>query len=125
VNPSYDFTGQVALVTGSSSGMGLATAQVFAQAGAAVVLADINHDTLRTATDDLTAASHQALGVTCDVSSEDDVAAMVRAARVLADKVAGSLDDPGDAQPRAFGDLEHEALALTVCSRHRRSWIVC
>ena len=77
MNPRYDFTGQVALVTGGSSGMGLATAQAFAEAGAAVVLADVNEDTLRTATDDLTGAGHQALGVTCDVSSEDQVAAMV------------------------------------------------
>ena len=77
MNPTYDFTGQVALVTGASSGMGLATAQDFAQAGAAVVLADINHDSLRTVTDDLTAAGHQALAVACDVSSEEDVAAMV------------------------------------------------
>jgi NAD(P)-dependent dehydrogenase (short-subunit alcohol dehydrogenase family) len=77
VNPQYDFTGQVALVTGASSGMGLATAQAFAQAGAAIVLADINQDALRAATDNLTDAGHQALAVTCDVSSEDDVAAMV------------------------------------------------
>src|SRR5205807_10464841 len=77
VNPRYDFTGQVALVTGASSGMGLATAQAFAQAGAAVVLADINAGALRAVTDDLTAAGHQALGVTCDVASEDEVAAMV------------------------------------------------
>jgi NAD(P)-dependent dehydrogenase (short-subunit alcohol dehydrogenase family) len=77
VNPRYDFTDQVALVTGASSGMGLATAQAFAQAGAAVALADIKEDALRGAADDLTAAGHQALAVTCDVSSEDDVAAMV------------------------------------------------
>ncbi|MCB9140540.1 MAG: SDR family NAD(P)-dependent oxidoreductase, partial [Caldilineaceae bacterium] len=36
------FQNKVALVTGASSGMGLATAQAFAAAGAAVVLADIN-----------------------------------------------------------------------------------
>jgi NAD(P)-dependent dehydrogenase (short-subunit alcohol dehydrogenase family) len=77
MNPTYDFQGQVALVTGASSGMGLATAQAFAQAGAAVVLADINEKALRAATDDLTAAGHQAIGVTCDVSDEDQVAAMV------------------------------------------------
>src|SRR5205085_8640535 len=40
MNPTYDFTGQVALVTGASSGMGLATARAFAGAGAAVVLTD-------------------------------------------------------------------------------------
>ncbi|MEO6858970.1 MAG: SDR family oxidoreductase [Solirubrobacteraceae bacterium] len=57
--------------------MGLATAQAFAQAGAAVVLADLNETSLRDATDDLTAAGHQAIPVTCEVSDEEQVAAMV------------------------------------------------
>jgi NAD(P)-dependent dehydrogenase (short-subunit alcohol dehydrogenase family) len=77
VNPTYDFHGQVAVVTGASSGMGRDTVRAFAAAGAAVVLADINEDALRAATDELTDAGHQALGVTCDVSDEAQVAALV------------------------------------------------
>ncbi|WP_235558065.1 SDR family NAD(P)-dependent oxidoreductase [Sphaerimonospora mesophila] len=42
MNPTYDFTGQVAFVTGASPGMGLATAHAFAESGAAVALTD--HD---------------------------------------------------------------------------------
>ena len=53
MNPIYDFAGQVALVTGASSGIGLATARAFAEAGAAVVLADVNQTTLRVAADEL------------------------------------------------------------------------
>jgi NAD(P)-dependent dehydrogenase (short-subunit alcohol dehydrogenase family) len=57
--------------------MGLATAQAFAAAGAAVVLADLDEDALGAATDELTAAGHRALGVRCDVADEDQVAALV------------------------------------------------
>lgn len=73
MNP-VDFAGHVALVTGASSGMGLATARAFAGAGAAVALLDINPDAVRAAADELMAAGHQALGLVCDVSEEDQVA---------------------------------------------------
>src|SRR3989440_11443907 len=79
-NPIYDFKDQVALVTGAGSGMGLVTAQAFAEAGAAVVLADIDEGAVRAATDDLTAAGRQAVGVTCDVADESQAAAMVERA---------------------------------------------
>ena len=77
MNPVYDFNGQVALVTGASSGIGLAAVKGFAESGAAVVLADINSDALRTATEELTAAGHRAIGVTCDVADEAQAAAMI------------------------------------------------
>ncbi|MET8403886.1 glucose 1-dehydrogenase [Streptomyces sp900116325] len=77
MNPTYDFTGQVAFVTGASSGMGLATARAFAEAGAALALADIDGATVEAAVKQLASEGHQALALTCDVTHEDQVAAAV------------------------------------------------
>jgi NAD(P)-dependent dehydrogenase (short-subunit alcohol dehydrogenase family) len=77
---SYDFSDQVALVTGAASGMGLATARAFAEAGAKVALADRDADRVREAADTLSEAGHTAIGIRCDVSIESDVAALVRTA---------------------------------------------
>ena len=121
MNPTYDFTGQVALVTGASSGMGLATAQAFAEAGAAVVLADINDQTLGAATDELTASGHQALGVTCDVANEDQAAAMVEDAVAsfgrldMAFNNAGIQVPPTDAADEPAENFDR----VNACSRSR------
>ncbi|UGQ11078.1 SDR family oxidoreductase [Yinghuangia sp. ASG 101] len=77
MNPTYDFTGQVAFVTGASSGMGLAAVRAFAASGAAVALADIDEAAVHQAAQELTDAGHQALALVCDVSDEDQVAAAV------------------------------------------------
>lgn len=77
MNPTYDFTGQVAFVTGASSGMGLAAARAFTDAGAVVALADIDDEAVNAAAKELTDAGHQVLALVCDVSDEDQVAAAV------------------------------------------------
>jgi NAD(P)-dependent dehydrogenase (short-subunit alcohol dehydrogenase family) len=74
---NLSFENKVALVTGASSGMGLATARAFAEAGAAVVLADVREDLLHAEVQKLTAAGHKAIAVRCDVSDDEQVAAMV------------------------------------------------
>src|SRR5215207_9281157 len=77
MHPIHDFKGQVALITGAGSGMGLATAKAFAEAGAAVVLADFKEDAVKAAAAELVAAGHKAIAVRCDVADDDQVAAMV------------------------------------------------
>ncbi|HEY2467572.1 MAG TPA: SDR family oxidoreductase [Terracidiphilus sp.] len=76
LNP-MDFTGKVALVTGAASGMGLATAQAFAEAGAAVVLADFREDAVKAEAQKLAAAGRKVIAVGCDVSDEAQVEQMV------------------------------------------------
>ena len=112
MNPTYDFNGQVALVTGASSGMGLATARAFAVHGASVTLADINVDALRAATDQLTAEGHRVLGVVCDVSDEDAVSAMVERTVAtfgrldMAFNNAGIMVPPSDAADEPTGNFD-------------------
>src|SRR5437588_10108402 len=74
---NISFENKVALVTGAASGMGLTTARAFAEAGAAVALADVNENAVRSAAEELVAAGHKAIGIRCNVADEAEVAAMV------------------------------------------------
>ena len=74
---AINFAGKVALVTGAASGMGLATAQAFAEAGAAVVLADYREELVKAETQKLVDAGYRALAVGCDVSEDGQVEQMV------------------------------------------------
>jgi len=74
---NISFEDQVALVTGAASGLGLATAQAFAEAGASVVVADWHEEAAHTAAAGITAKGGKALAIRCDVSKDDEVEAMV------------------------------------------------
>lgn len=80
MNPTYDFENKVALVTGAASVMGLATARAFAEAGAALVLADVGKEAVKSAAEELTSVGRRAIGVVCDVTDESRTTAMVERA---------------------------------------------
>lgn len=68
------FTGKTVLVTGGSSGIGLATAQAFLQEGAKVAISGRNADTLQTAADDL---EGDVVTIQADVASMEEIDKMV------------------------------------------------
>jgi NAD(P)-dependent dehydrogenase (short-subunit alcohol dehydrogenase family) len=65
--------GKVALITGAASGMGRATAELFAQEGATVAVTDFNPDLGRETVDAITAAGGRARFWQMDVSKEASV----------------------------------------------------
>jgi NAD(P)-dependent dehydrogenase (short-subunit alcohol dehydrogenase family) len=78
--PSFDLKGQVALVTGASSGIGRHFAGLLAAAGAKVALAARRADRLDEAARDIRAAGGECLPIACDVTRADSVTSAVAAA---------------------------------------------
>jgi len=70
---------KVAIITGAASGIGLATAKVFAAEGARVVLADIDADRTETARAAVAQVGGETLGLRVDVTDRASVDAMVAA----------------------------------------------
>ena len=68
MNPIYDFKGQLALVTGAGKGIGLATARMFADSGASVVLADLDGDLAANEAERIVLEGGTAIGISCDVA---------------------------------------------------------
>ena len=95
MNDYPDFNNKVALVTGASSGMGLATARAFAEAGASVALADVKEDAVRKAAEQLVSAGHRAIAIPCDVSDDAQVKALVERTVAEFDRLDAAFNNAG------------------------------
>ena len=74
----FQLTGQVAVITGAGAGIGRAIAETFAAAGAAVMVSDRDETTAQRVADAIAAQGGKAAAMGCDVTREDDLAALVQ-----------------------------------------------
>jgi len=72
--------GKTVLITGAGGGIGESAAHLFAEAGANVVVVDINADNAKAVADTIVGKGHKAISISCDVSKEAQVEAMVQKA---------------------------------------------
>ena len=77
---SRSIEGKVALITGAGSGIGHATARVFADAGARLALVDRNQAGLDAVRAEIEAAGHEVLALTADLADRAQVEQVVNAA---------------------------------------------
>ncbi len=113
VTGAFDLSGKVAIVTGGAGGIGEATARMYAQKGAHLVLADIKDNVAEVAASIARDYGIQAVGVQADLTNPDDMDNIVNTALetfgeigILAN-VAGRVD-LDNAEDIDFVHVEHQ-----------------
>jgi NAD(P)-dependent dehydrogenase (short-subunit alcohol dehydrogenase family) len=77
----FDLTGKVAIVTGSTKGIGRAIAFALAAAGARVTVSSRDRERVSETEAAMTGAGHDALGVACNVGRKEELQALVDTSR--------------------------------------------
>ena len=86
------FAGHVIVITGSGSGIGEATARLFAQQGAQVMMLDIDKEKLIAVQASIQAAGYQADTYLCDVGDEQSVSTAIEETIKKYHKIDGILN---------------------------------
>jgi len=112
--PNY-FQGKTILITGAASGIGRATALIFAREGANVVCADINETGVKETAHQVNAIGSQALALTIDVSKRAAVNDMVQLALNGFGRIHFLFNSAGSAMKRTkFLDIDDDLLERTL-----------
>lgn len=99
---------QVAVITGAGAGIGLGIARVFAGAGAAVVIGDIDRVAAEAVAAKIVADGGRAAGTACNVTREEDLKALVAFALNRFGRLSILVNNAGGGGPMPF-DMPMEA----------------
>jgi len=107
--PDFSLDGKVAVITGSSRGIGKKLALGFAEAGASVVLAARTVTELEATAQEITAQGGKALAVPTDVTNSAQVSDMVRTAIEEFGRIDVLVNSAGIAEWTSLLDMNEEA----------------
>jgi NAD(P)-dependent dehydrogenase (short-subunit alcohol dehydrogenase family) len=117
------FDGKVALVTGAGGGIGLATAEAFATAGACVVVADRDEEAIGKVAEGLRAAGHNAIGVACDVTDTAQVEEMIERAVSAYGRLDAAFNNAGvNSAAAAFLETSDDEFERVINVNLRGVW---
>lgn len=126
------FEDKVIIVTGASSGIGLASARLFGREGAKVVMAARSIDKLRALASEV-APEDRVLCVKCDVTSEEDCKALVEAAVARFGRIDILVNNAGISMRAMFGDTDlkviHRLMDVNFygtvnCTKYALPWLL-
>jgi 3-oxoacyl-[acyl-carrier protein] reductase len=121
---SRSIEGKVALITGAASGMGRATAHLFADEGARVAVTDINEAGVKAVVDDIRAAGGTAEGFKLDVADREQI---VRVVKAVAERFGGldilinnaGISTPTTIDAEGYDELWQRALDVLLTAQVR------
>jgi len=122
--PNFSVEGQVALVTGASSGIGLHLAEVLAVAGAKVALAARRIDRLEKACADIRARGGTCLPVALDVTRSDSIVAALAAVETGLGPLSVLVNNAGVVVSKPFFEHTEEDWDHVVDTNLKGAWLM-
>ncbi|MFC5542443.1 MAG: SDR family NAD(P)-dependent oxidoreductase [Bacilli bacterium] len=107
-------TGKVAIITGGASGIGAATAKLFVEEGAKVVIVDVNEEKGKAFEEELKNQGGEALFVQADVTNEEDVQNVFAKAKASFGKVDILFNNAGIGAVKPTDELPFSEWRKTI-----------
>ena len=114
---------KIALVTGSGSGIGRATALLFAESGAKVIVVDKSYEAAENTSGRITSNGHEAIHLGIDITSKSQLAEMIETSMQEWGRIDVLVNNVGGALGNDLLDMEDDqwdsdiALNLTPTAR--------
>ncbi|HZK91288.1 MAG TPA: SDR family oxidoreductase [Stellaceae bacterium] len=122
--PSFSVAGEVALVTGASSGIGLHLAEVLALAGAKVALAARRSERLERACEAIRERGGTCLPVVCDITSQTSIAAALGAVETTFGRLSVLVNNAGVVVSKPFFEHTEEDWDHVVDTNLKGAWLM-